>query len=423
MPLFDADLHIHSLHSIGVSKVMTIPMLSKGAKEKGLHLIGTGDATQPDWLDHLRKHLSLKDEVLVYDSISFIPTVEIEDTESIHHVVILPDFESVELLRKSLKPFSSNLDDEWGGRPRVRINGEELAGLVRDVGGMIGPAHAFTPFRSIFRENKHASLKSCYGSETEHVHFLELGLSADSTTADFISDLRPLTYITSSDAHSPSPSKLGREFVRFEMKKPTFEELKLAITRKGGRKPLLNVGLDPRLGKYFLSFCSSCRRTLIIQKGTDSPSFDDLNIYISCKNADDKKRLLDDIHKRRVKCPADGKNLRLGVQDRASAIGDGEVKTPSHRPPYLHIAPLLDIVALSINVKSATSKRARSLYDSLREKFGPETLILTEAPIKDVRHYNERVAQMLDAYRRKTLGYIIGGGGRYGKLIPPWETE
>ena len=162
---------------------------------------------------------------------------------------------------------------------------------------------------------------------------------------------------------------------------------------------------------------------MIIQKGTDSPSFDDLNIYISCKNADDKKRLLDDIHKRRVKCPADGKNLRLGVQDRASAIGDGEVKTPSHRPPYLHIAPLLDIVALSINVKSATSKRARSLYDSLREKFGPETLILTEAPIKDVRHYNERVAQMLDAYRRKTLGYIIGGGGRYGKLIPPWETE
>ena len=197
MPLFDADLHIHSLHSIGVSKVMTIPMLSKGAKEKGLHLIGTGDATQPNWLDHLRKHLSLKDEVLVYDSISFIPTVEIEDTESIHHVVILPDFESVELLRKSLKPFSSNLDDEWGGRPRVRINGEELAGLVRDVGGMIGPAHAFTPFRSIFRENKHASLKSCYGSETEHVHFLELGLSADSTTADFIPDLRPLTYITS----------------------------------------------------------------------------------------------------------------------------------------------------------------------------------------------------------------------------------
>ena len=57
MQRFDTDLHIHSLHSISVSKSMTIPMLAKGAKEKGLHLIGTGDVTQPDWLEHLKKHL------------------------------------------------------------------------------------------------------------------------------------------------------------------------------------------------------------------------------------------------------------------------------------------------------------------------------------------------------------------------------
>jgi len=398
-------------------------MLAQGAKEKGLHLIGTGDATQPDWLEHLRKNLTLKDEVLTYDSVSFIPTVEIEDTESIHHVIILPDLESVETLRNNLKPHSPNINDEWGGRPRARVNGEVLAGLVRDAGGMIGPAHAFTPFRSIFREKKHTNLKSCYGGETSHIHFLELGLSADSTTADFIPDLRRLTYITSSDAHSPSPNKLGREFVRFEMKKPTFDELKLAITRKSGRKPLLNVGLDPRLGKYYLSFCSSCRRTLIVQRGEGSPSFDDLNIYINCKNADEKKRLLDDIHRRKVMCPADGKKLRLGVQDRAAAIGDGEVKTPQHRPPYLRIAPLLEIIAISINVKSSTSKQARSLYDTLREEFGPETLILTEAPISGVRKYNERVAQMLEAYRNDTIGYVIGGGGRYGTLIPPWGSD
>jgi uncharacterized protein (TIGR00375 family) len=421
MPHFDTDLHIHSLHSIGVSKAMTIPMLSHGAKQKGLHLIGTGDATQPDWLEHLQKNLTLKDEVLTHDSISFIPTVEIEDTESIHHVIILPDLKSVESLRSMLKPHSPNIDDEWGGRPRVRLNGEELAGLVRDAGGMIGPAHAFTPFRSIFRENKHANLKSCYGTETSQIHFLELGLSADSTTADFIPDLRRLTYITSSDAHSPSPDKLGREFVRFEMKKPIFDELKLAIMRKGGRNPLLNVGLDPRLGKYYLSFCSSCRRTLVVQRGEESPSFDDLNIYISCKNAAEKKRLVDDIHKRKVFCPVDGKKLRLGVQDRAAAIGNGEVKTPSHRPSYLHIAPLLDIIALSLGVKSSTSKKALSLYDKIREEFGPETLILTETPIDKVRKYNERVAQMLDAYRSKSIGYVIGGGGRYGRLIPPWE--
>ena len=423
MPQFDTDLHIHSLHSIGVSKDMTVPMLAKGAKEKGLHIIGTGDATQPDWLQHLRKNLTLQDDILTHDSISFIPTVEIEDDESIHHVIILPDFESVETLRKTLKPYSSNIDDKWGGRPRARANGETLAGLVRDVGGMIGPAHAFTPFRSIFRENKHTSLKSCYGSETPHIHFLELGLSADSTTADFIPDLRRLTFITSSDAHSPSPNKLGREFVRFEMKEPTFEELKLAITRKNGRKPVLNVGLDPRLGKYFLSFCSSCRRTLIVKTGNEPPSFDKLNIYINCENTAEKKRLLDDIHRRMVKCPYDGKKLRLGVRDRAAAIGNGEVRTPSHRPPYLHIAPLLDIIALSLGVKSSTAKRVRSLYDKMRVQFGPETLILTKAPIDEIRVINERVALMIEAYRNKSIRYQAGGGGRYGTLIPPWEKD
>ncbi|MFX1484524.1 MAG: phosphotransferase, partial [Promethearchaeota archaeon] len=229
MQQIDADLHIHSLHSIGVSKSMTIPMLVKGAKEKGLHLVGTGDATQPDWLKHLRNHLSSTDDVLVRDDIAFILTVEIEDAESIHHIAILPDFEAVDALRKSLTPYSPNIDDVWGGRPRVNLDGEHLAGSVRDVGGLIGPAHAFTPFRAIFRESKHTGLKSCYGEETQHIHFLELGLSADSETADYIPELRNLTYITSSDAHSPAPNKLGREFVRFKVELPSFEELKLAI--------------------------------------------------------------------------------------------------------------------------------------------------------------------------------------------------
>ena len=423
MPVFDTDLHIHSLHSIGVSKAMTIPKLAEGAEEKGLNILGTGDATQPNWLKHLRVNLTINGDVLSYGSVSFIPTVEVEDDESIHHLIILPDFESVDNLRKVLKPHSPNINDEWGGRPRAKINGEVLAGLVRDSGGMIGPAHAFTPFRSIFRENRHATLKSCYGSEAQHVRFLELGLSADSDTADFIHDLRDLTYITSSDAHSPYPNKLGREFVRFEMREPTFDELKLAITRKGGRKPVLNVGLDPRLGKYYLSFCSSCRRTLVIQTGTEAPSFDELNIYISCRSIADRKCLLDDIHKRRVKCPADGKNLRLGVRDRAAAIGDGEVKTPSHRPPYLPTAPLLDIIRLSQQVKSSASKQVRAIYDVFRNRFGPETLILTDTPIQQIREENERVGIMIEAYRNKSIEYLAGGGGRYGTLIPPWESD
>jgi PHP family Zn ribbon phosphoesterase len=402
---------------------MTIPELAKGAKAKGLHLIGTGDATQPQWLKHLKTNLRKKDDILEHENVAFIPTVEIEDTESIHHVVILPNFEAVEELRKKLRSDSPNLDHEWGGRPRVNLKAQEIAGLVRDVNGMIGPAHAFTPYRAIFRENKYSSLKACYGDETPHIHFLELGLSADSSIADCIPELHGITYITSSDAHSPSPNKLGREFVRLEMNAPVFNEVSLALKREKGRRPVLNVGLDPRLGKYYLSYCSKCRRTLLVGNGTKSPSFDDLNIYINCRNDTEVQKLLVDISKRKVKCPADGKLLRLGVRDRAAAIGVGVSKSPKHRPPYLRTAPLLDIITSAIEVKSASSKSANRLYDKLREALGTETTILTTSSIKEITNINERVAQMIQLYRNGTASYEIGGGGRYGRLLPPWESK
>jgi uncharacterized protein (TIGR00375 family) len=422
MPTFSADLHIHSLHSIGVSKSMTIPELSRNAVLKGLNIIGTGDATQPDWLNHLKRNLAEVDGIFTHGQVSFILTSEIEDNESIHHVILLPDFSSVEGLRRALEQYSPNLHDTWGGRPRVNITGEQLAGLVRDEGGLIGPAHAFTPFRSIFRENKYTNLESCYGAETAHVHFLELGLSADSTIADFIPSLRRLTYITSSDAHSPTPNKLGREFVRFKMEAPTFDELRLAILRERERKPILNVGLDPRLGKYYLSFCSSCRRTLVIEDGDASPSFDDTNIYISVRGNEARHRLLSSIHRRLIKCPADGKPLRLGVRDRAATMGEAVSKSPPHRPPYLRIAPLLDVITYSLGVKSASSKRARSLYNSMVDRMGCETDILTKVPVERIRGADRRVAQMIEAYRLGTVKYIAGGGGRYGRLVPPWEA-
>ncbi|MFX1262662.1 MAG: phosphotransferase, partial [Promethearchaeota archaeon] len=197
MEQFDVDLHIHSLHSIGVSKSMTIPRLAKGAQEKGLDVIGTGDATQPHWLHHLRTHLKENDDRLFHNSISFILTVEIEDAESIHHLVLLRDFEAVDHLRRFFKHSSPNLDHEWGGRPRVHLKGDEIAGIVRDCEGLIGPAHAFTPYRSIFREGRYDSLKDCYKEETPYVRFIELGLSADTEVADCIPELRDLTYITS----------------------------------------------------------------------------------------------------------------------------------------------------------------------------------------------------------------------------------
>ncbi len=423
MKEYSVDLHIHSLHSIGVSKNMTIPNLAKGAISKGIDLIGTGDATQPDWLKHLEKTLTEEDGVLSYNGVSFIPTVEIEDTESIHHVVLLPDFESVKRLRSSIGKSSPNLNHEWGGRPRVNLTAESIAGMVRDTGGMIGPAHAFTPFRSVFREGKYDSLKACYGSESSHIHFIELGLSADSEVADYIPELRNLSYITCSDAHSPSPDKLGREFTKLLMKSPTYTEIRKSLMRSGGRQPSMNVGFNPRLGKYFLSFCSKCRRTLVVQDGDASPSYDDENIYFHLKNSVERKQLLSDIGKRAVKCPHDGKKLRLGVRDRAKVLGELKSKKPKHRPPYLHMPPLLDMIQSALGAKSNKTKGVQSLYNEFLRVHGNETVVLTETSLTDLKKTHNDLGRLIGIYRKGKVDYVPGGGGRYGHIINPLKSD
>ncbi|MCK5176129.1 MAG: DNA helicase UvrD, partial [Candidatus Aenigmarchaeota archaeon] len=60
------DLHIHSKYSRGTSKNITIENLSKYAKIKGLHILGTGDFTHPEWFSQLKEKLEEKEEKGVY---------------------------------------------------------------------------------------------------------------------------------------------------------------------------------------------------------------------------------------------------------------------------------------------------------------------------------------------------------------------
>ncbi len=49
--LVNADLHIHSKFSMATSKDMDIEGIAPRAREKGLQLVGSGDALHPKWLD------------------------------------------------------------------------------------------------------------------------------------------------------------------------------------------------------------------------------------------------------------------------------------------------------------------------------------------------------------------------------------
>ena len=386
--LLDADLHIHSRYSKAVSKAMTIPNLAENARFKGLGVVGTGDILNPRWEEELLKYTK-KVEGGTYElkGVRFLLTAEVEDNKRVHHVLIFPDIEAVRGMRERLKPYSPDIETE--GRPHLSLSASEIADLANELGVLIGPAHAFTPWTSLYKE--YDSLREAYGNA--RVHFLELGLSADSEMADRIKAHHKLTYLSNSDAHSPMPHRLGREFNRFEVKEATFEEIRKAILRRGGRKIVLNAGLDPRLGKYHLTACSRCYTHYSL---SEAKAF-------------------------RWKCPRCGGRIKKGVRDRILELADTDER-PRDRPPYLRLAPLAEIIAMVIG-KGVETKAVRLVWERFLRDFGSEIRVLVDIPIKELAKVHEDVAKAVWAYRNEKLIVIPGGGGKYGEIKLPEEIR
>ncbi|WP_297498865.1 TIGR00375 family protein [Thermococcus sp.] len=384
----DADLHIHSHYSKAVSKAMTISNLAENARFKGLGLVGTGDILNPKWEEELLKYAKKVGEgTYERNGIRFLLTTEVEDNRRVHHVLIFPGIKSVREMRERLKPYSSDIETE--GRPHLNLSAGEIADLANELDVLIGPAHAFTPWTSLYKE--YNSLREAYGSA--RIHFLELGLSADSEMADRIKAHHKLTYLSNSDAHSPMLHRLGREFNRFEVEEVTFEEIRKAILKRGGRKIVLNAGLDPRLGKYHMTACSRCYT----------------------------KYSLEEAMAYHWKCPKCGGRIKKGVRDRILELADTDEK-PKDRPPYIHLAPLAEIIAMVIG-KGVETKAVRAVWERFLKEFGSEIRVLVDVPVEALAEVHEEVAKAVWAYRNERLIIIPGGGGKYGEIRLPEEIK
>lgn len=432
MDIFNADLHIHSPHSIAVSKSLNLDTMLETCKKKGLNILGTGDILQPEWLKYMESNLIKgKDGSFSYKDVFFILQTEIEDMESIHHVILFPDFKSVKEIQIKLKSHSKNILNEWGGRPRVNLSPPALVDIISDSGGMIGPAHAFTPFKAIFRQGKFETITDCYQDAANKVYFLELGLSANTNLADKLGSLKNMSFLSNSDAHSQNPRSLGREFNKLDLDNPSFEELLLALMRKDSRKIILNVGLNPKLGKYYNMFCNKCRRRVIFKKTKKSgisifsqySKSENFVIYHSDNPDTARKQYIDQVAKNKTICPACkeefNKNfkVKLGVSERIEKISSyEEPKHPDHRPNYIDAIPLVDIIRSVKGIKSSTSKTVLNTYNKIIQEHGNEFEILLDVPINKIEKFDPTIASVINALRNNEIEYIPGGGGTYGQI-------
>ncbi len=403
MQEINVDFHIHSRYAKGVSPEMNVPRIAEGARGKGLDVIATGDATHPGWLKHLED--SLKEESGGLYSVKgdtgpaakpgeagflpkthFIITAEVEDRDRVHHLLLFPSLECAERFRNDIKSSSADIDTD--GRPHVAMSGAELVDLANDCDALIGPCHAFTPWTSVYKAFD--SLKDCYGDNLRYVKFVELGLSADSDMADRVAELKDLTFMSNSDAHSPYPHRVGREFNRLSVEGPTFDDIKKAIERKAGRKFTLNVGLNPREGKYHETACTRC--------------------FLKFR--------VDDAMSLKRRCPECRGIIKTGVKERIEELSKGGATSrPKHRPPYMYTVPLAEVIGMSRGVATLTSPRVQAEWAKMVEKFGPEIGILIDMDVRQLKAYDAKIGGIIEAFRKGKILYDSGGGGNYGKPL------
>ena len=381
--LVNADLHIHSKYSMATSPKMDLPTLAAESGKKGIQLVATGDCLHPKWLAEIKK---LKEEngVFILGDAHFVLTTEVEDMNQVHHLLIVPSVSKAEELHEFMRSKSNNIDSD--GRPNVRLDGAQIAQAATDAGALIGPAHAFTPWTAMYAY--HSSLKDCYGDMADRIYLIELGLSADTSYADRISELSCLTFLTNSDAHSPYVNKLAREFNRFEMNDISFEELSMAIIRRKGRRPVLNVGIPPEEGKYNESACIRCFKHYTLRESMIKS----------------------------WKCSCGG-TIKKGVKDRVNELASFDVPHhPSHRPPYIRLIPLSEIIAMALGI-GANTRGVQKIWDDLIRAYGSEVAVLVDADIRG-SGTDARVIGAIMAFREGKVKVIPGGGGQYGKVTP-----
>ncbi|PWR71590.1 histidinol-phosphatase [Methanospirillum lacunae] len=367
--LLNIDLHIHSCFSMASSARMLPEAILNGCRLKGISVIGTGDILHPVWREMWEKTSVPVDMIAV-------PTTEVEGADRVHHLILLPDYDAARDLADALIPFSKNV--EKNGRPQVKLQGEDIARRVHDLGGMIGPAHAFTPWTSLYAS--HNSVASCYGDE--QIDLLELGLSADSGYGSRIADLAGVPFLTNSDAHSPEPAKLGREFTRIETNSNHPDTMAVLDAVKAGTI-VMNAGFFPEEGKYNRTACTRCFTPYSLSEAEE--------------------------HK--WKCPIDKGRIKKGVRDRAEELSSGP---ETQRPPYLHIIPLAEIIQRTLGTCSPTTKKCSDLYQRCLVAFGDEISILTETPIDDIREFHLELGDAVSAFREGRIVLHPGGGGQYG---------
>jgi uncharacterized protein (TIGR00375 family) len=393
-----ADFHIHSKYSRATSKEMEVETLARWAKKKGIALLGTGDFTHPTYFAELRSKLVPSGNSLFQlkkedQGIRFMLTTEVSNiytqngkVRRIHNLIFAPSFEVVEAIRSKLGNLGKLSSD---GRPIFSFTSKELVKMILDISAdcLIIPAHAWTPWFSIFGANSgFDSIEECFGEMSSHIHAVETGLSSDPEMNWRLSALDAITLLSNSDAHSPN--RLGREANAFDCALD-YKEIVEAISKKDRKKLLFTIEFFPEEGKYHYDGHRQCGVIF-------SPSQTKANQYL---------------------CPNCHKKLTVGVLHRIEELADRpEGFIPRNAIPSIHLIPLEEIIAEAMGVRVGT-KTVENEYGRLVERGGSEFQILLDATPDELTSFvSPNILEGIIRMRQGKVSIVPGHDGVYGKI-------
>jgi len=397
---FVADFHIHSKYSRATAKDMDLESLNKWAKIKGIKVLGTGDFTHPEWFSNLKEKLDPAEPGLFKvkaekseEAVRFMLTAEISCIYSknnrvrrVHVIILAPDFETVGKINTKLGLIGNLKAD---GRPILGIDAKEIAKIVLDASPdcLVVPAHAFTPWFSVFgSKSGFNSLEECFEEYTKYIYAVETGLSSSPDMNWRLSALDKVALISNSDCHSPS--KIGREANVFDTEL-SFAAISEAIKSKDPKKFLYTVEFFPEEGKYHFDGHRACE--------------------ISLSPAESKK--YNNI------CPSCGKPLTIGVLNRVEELADRpDGFVPPNAIPYKKLVPLDEIIAQAVGQNTGT-KQVEENYKEIIKQFGSEFNILLEASEEELKaKAKPDIAEAILRVRAGKISVDPGYDGVYGKI-------
>ena len=409
----NCDLHAHSGYAGGVGKI-SLAKIDDMMALKGINVVGTGDCLHPEWLAYLKENLEEgADGMFTFQegNITFMLQTEVILTsqvktgrKSVHTVILFPSFDAVDRF--------CSVIDTWGvkntiGRPFIVCEDKNDVSQklyeLKDIDSKIEiiPAHILTP-DGIYGSNRPIRyLRDFFGEVSSEICVIETGLSADPGILELIPELQERTWISNSDAHSHHLHRMGREFTTLDVQKATYSQVVDAMRKN---RVVRTAEFHPAEGRYFLTGHRGNRRGHNGEYCFFSPG---------------------NVPEGHV-CPICSKKLTIGVFERAvtlkkeQSLTGEDIKDRKVRN-FVHMIPLVEVVAKGLHIQSVISKKVLKKYKTIVDLVESECDLwfMDDETLEEVLKGNidDNIYSVICAVKKGKFGfYPPGFDGEYGKL-------